>query len=161
MSKNNRIVLTPDRGVKVEGYLQSGSTVYPGMAMQYDPTQALIGNRQAWKLAAPGSDGALPAGPVIILTEDFLQGGTMTTVYGTAVGTHLFGWIPWPGCELNVLYLDIAGTADDHTAGELAIIKNNTGKFIATTGSPSYQPCMLLETITDPIADFLGWIIWR
>lgn len=161
MSKGNRIVLTPDRGWPVEGYLQSGQTVSPGMVMQYDPTQALIGNRQAWKIYVPGADGGAPAGPYIILREDFLQGKTMTDAYGTAVGTHLFGWIPLPGCELNVLYLDIAGTADDHAAGELGIVKNNSGKFIATTGSPASQPVMLMETVTDPIADFLGWVIWR
>lgn len=160
MSVGNRVVLTPDRGFPVEGYLASGETVYPGMCVQIDPTQSTIGNRFAWKIYDRDADGNNPAGPHIILTEDLLQGKTMSDAYATTSGTRLFGFIPQAGCELNLLLKDISGTGDDHTKGEILMVDDGTGKFIATTGSPEREPALLLETVTDPVADTMAHCVW-
>ena len=160
MSLGNRIVLTPDRGVDVEGYLASGETLYPGMCVQIDATQALQGNRLAWKIYDRDADGDHPVGPYIIVKEDILQGKSVSDAYATAAGTQLFGFIPWAGCELNLLLKDISGTGDDHPAGEILMVDDGTGKFIVTTGSPESEPALLLETVTDPVADTLAHCIW-
>ncbi len=157
MAKGNRIILTPDRGVKVEGIIASGETPSPGQIVQIDPTVAVQGNRFTWKLYNRDADGNRPAGPHIVLCEDIGQGKTTTDAY--AAGARAFGFIPWPGCELNVLFKNVAGTADDVAAGDLFIVDDDTGKVIVTTGSPECEPFMALEALTDPTADTLVWAI--
>ena len=88
-----------------------------------------------------------------------MAGQTMDTAY--AAGDRAFGYIPLPGDELNLLLGDVSGTADDHTKGEILIIDDGTGEFIATTGSPEEEVAQLLETITDPTADTLAWCVWQ
>lgn len=160
MSRRNKIVINPDpKGNKIEGFVAAGQTFYPGMAVVIDPTVALKNGRHTWKYFAPGSDGALPGGPICIVQENYLLGKQLSDSY--AAGERFFGYCPLPGDELNLLLADVAGTADDHAAGEVLIIKNASGKFIATTGSPAQKPATLLETITDPVADTLAWCIWN
>jgi hypothetical protein len=76
-------------------------------------------------------------------------------------GERLFLICPRAGDELNLLISNIAGTGDDHTAGEILIIDDTTGEFIATTGSPEEEVAQLQETITDPTADTLAWCTWQ
>lgn len=158
MSKGNRIVLTPDRGYPVEGIINAAETPKPGTCYQIDPTQAVQGNRNVWKVYTTGTDGARPKGPMIILTEDILQGKTMTDAY--AAGDRAFGFVPLPGCELNLLHLNVAGTADDVAAGDKLIVDDTTGKWFTTTGSPQTEPAMAMEAVVDPTADSLMWCIW-
>lgn len=159
MSRRNKILLEPDpKGKRIEGFVATGETFYPGMCVQMDPTVSLRGGRHTYKIYNRDADGNNPAGPHVIVLEDHLRGMVMTDSY--AAGNRFFGYCPLPGDELNLLIENIAGTADDHSAGEILMVNDGTGKFIATTGSPEKEPAMLLEAITDPTADTLGWCVW-
>jgi hypothetical protein len=158
MALGNRIILTPDRCEWVEGICGAGLSPKPGTVMEYDYSQATQGNRFVWRLYQPGADGGRPKGPLVIVTEDLLQGRTTSDAY--AAGERIFGAVPRVGCELNLLLLDVAGTADDHAKGELLIPKNNNGRWIATTGTPDIKPAVCNETVTDPVADTLIHALW-
>lgn len=157
-ARGNRIILTPDRGFWVEGIVNAGETFYPGMGVQMDPSQALQGGRHVHKIYNADADGGRPKGPIIIVTEDIKQGKNTGDSY--AAGERFQGFIPLPGCELNLLLENIAGTADDHAAGEILMLNDGTGKWIAATGSPETEPAMHLDTVTDPTADTLSWCVW-
>lgn len=158
MARGNRIVLTPDRGFKLEGIIATGETPKPGTILQIDPSVAVQGNRHTWKIYNRDADGDRPVGPFVVLCEDILQGKTTSDAY--AAGDRAFLFAPLPGCELNLLYANIAGTADDHALGEIGMVDDGTGKIIVTTGSPETEVCVLLEAITDPTADTLAWTMW-
>lgn len=159
MSRGNCIVVSANpKGHFVEGILGSGVTAYPGMVVQVDHSIEQIGGRNTWVLYNADADGGMPKGPYIILTEDALQGLTMETVL--TAGARVRGYIPLAGDELNLLLANIAGTGDDHTAGEMLIVDDTTGKFIATTGSPESECAQLHETVTDPTADSLRYCTW-
>lgn len=153
MSRRNKICLTPDRAIQVEGIINAAETPKPGTIVQIDPTQSMQQGRWVWKIFSRDADGDRPAGPLIVLTEDFGQGRTVDDAY--AAGERAFGIIPLPGCELNVLYKNVSGTGDDVVAGNLLIVDTGTGKVIVTTGSPETEPFMALEALTDPTADAL------
>lgn len=152
------IVSSEPRGRFVEGIIGAGLTPKPGTAMQLQPATSLVGGRHTWELCNLDADGGRPKGPIIILIEDKLQGRDYSTAY--AAGERAFGYIPAPGDELNLLLGDVSGTADAHTKGEVLIIDDGTGEFIATTGSPETEPAMLLETLSALTEDTLGWSIW-
>lgn len=159
MARGTKIVVSPfPKGHYVEGIIGAGLTPKPGTIMQLQPATALVGGRHTWELYNADADGGRPKGPIIVLTEDAYQGRTSSTAY--AAGDRAFGYIPLPGDELNLLVANIAGTADDHTKGEMLIIDDTTGLMIATTGSPETEVAQLLETITDPTADTLSWCQW-
>lgn len=158
MSRRNKIILTPDRGIPVQGIINAGETPYPGTVYQIDPTQSTRGGRHIWKVFTRGADGDRPAGPHIVLTEDRNQGKTISDAY--AAGEWAFGFIPFAGCELNLLFKNVSGTADDVVAGDLFIVDTTTGKMIVTTGTPECEVAMALEAVTDPTADTLVWSIW-
>ena len=139
-----------------EGIMASGQTPKPGTIMQIDYSVALVGGRHTWTPYSRDADGNRPKGPLIILTEDFLQGKTYDDAY--VAGTRCFGVVPLAGQEFNVLLDDISGTTDDHTKGEILIVDNETARLIATTGSPESEPFVLCETITDPTADTHAWV---
>jgi hypothetical protein len=155
MARGNSIVVTSNpRGVFMEGIIGAGLTPKPGTIMQIQIATALKGGRHTWELYAPGTSGAKPKGPLIVLREDPYQGKTVSDAY--AAGDRAFGYSPIAGEELNLLLEDIAGTADDHLLGEIVIPKTATGKLIATTGTPSVT-FLLKEAVTDPVADTLVW----
>jgi hypothetical protein len=161
MARGSEIIVYPGtepNGHFKEGIVNTGQTLYPGMVVQEDPTQALQGGRFVWKIYDADADGGRPKGELIIILADSLQGKTVNDPY--AAGDRCFGYVPCAGDELNLLILNIAGTADDHAAGEMLIPDDTTGKFIATTGSPELECAQLLETITDPVADTLAWCKW-
>ncbi len=162
MSRRNRIVLFPDRGVPFEGIIKTGETFYPGMIVQIDPTVALVDNKHTCKIFDRAADGDRPAGPFIVVCEDLKIGQTITDAYpvGSSALQRFVGFIPWPGAELNLLYKNVSGTADDVIAGDLLIVDDGTGKMIVTTGSPQCEPAMALEALTDPTADALLWCAW-
>lgn len=159
MARGNRILITPDRATRVEGIIAAGETPKPGQVVQIKAATALQGGRWNWEIYNADADGGNPKGPYIVLEEDFLQGKTAADAY--AAGDRAFGFHPHMGCEFNGLLLNIAGTADDHTKGEILIVDDTTGKFIATTGSPEDEVAQLNETITDPAADTLAWMTWQ
>lgn len=158
MARGTRIVVTPDVGKFEEGVVAAGQTFTPGMIVQSDPSVALQGGRHTYKLYDADLDGGRPKGKTVIVVEDRYQGKTVSDTY--AAGARFFGFTPWPGCEINLLLADVAGTGDDHAAGEVIIPKDTTGKWIATTGSPEMEPAKILETVTDPVADTLVWCEW-
>lgn len=141
-----------------EGFLATGETVYPGMVVQKDPTVALKGGRHTYKTYDVAADGGQPMGAHWIVLGDYYQGKTNDDAY--TAGSRLFLYCPLPGDELNVLVANLAGTADDHVAGEQLIVGDGTGKFIATAGTPARIVALLLESITDPTEDTLAWVEW-
>lgn len=160
MSRRNVICITPEKAIHVEGIIAAAITPKPGQVVQVDPSVALQDGRHTWKLYDADADGGNPKGPLIILTEDSLQGRLMTTAY--AAGERAFGVIPLPGCELNLLFGDIAGTGatSDVTAGNVLIPNDTDGKWLVTTGSPEIEPAMALETVADMTEDTLIWCQW-
>jgi Zn-dependent M28 family amino/carboxypeptidase len=157
MSRGNLIIVSSEpRGKFDEGYIATGQTPKPGVVMQVDYTVALKGGRFTWTPYNRDADGNHPAGPLAVLLNDYLRGIPVSTAY--AAGDRCFLYIPGAGDELNMLLGDVAGTADDHTIGELLIVNDGDGKLVATTGSPESEPFQLQETITDPTADTLAWV---
>jgi hypothetical protein len=155
---NEIIVTTNPLGVFTEGVIGAGLTPKPGTIMQIQPATALVGGRFTYEIYNADADGGRPKGPIYLLLEDNLQGRTVSDAY--AAGDWARFYTPLPGDELNLLIANIAGTADDHTKGEMLIIDDTTGLMIATTGSPETEVAQLLETITDPTADTLAWCLW-
>jgi hypothetical protein len=159
MARGSRIVVdTSRRGKTDEGYIGTGNTPKPGTILQIDPSVALKGGRPTYILYNADADGGRPKGPFFVLEEDALFGKTVSDAY--AAGDRCYVYTPLPGEEINLLVANIAGTGDDHTAGEMLIVDDTTGLMIATTGSPETEVAMLLETITDPTADTLAWCRW-
>ena len=152
------IVSAEPKGVHVEGIIATGQTPKPGTIMQLDVSVALNNGRHTWKIYDADADSGRPKGPYIVLIEDYLRGKTYDDAY--AAGDRAFGFIPYAGDEFNLRLLDIAGTGDDHTKGEMLIVDDTTGKLIATTGTPETEVAVLLETVTDPVADTLAWCQW-
>ena len=158
MSLGNRIILTPDRGYKMEGIINAGQTPKPGQIVQIDATQTAQGGRFVWKIYDRDADGDRPIGPFIVLCEDMLQGKTMTDAY--AAGERAFGFVPYAGCELNLLHLNVTGTADDVALGDLLTVDDGTGKVQVSTSTPETEVAVALEAETDPTADRLLWCMW-
>ena len=159
MSRRNGIIVSAEpRGRFVEGVVATGETFYPGMLVQPDISEALQGGRHVYEIYNADADGGRPKGAPVLVIENYLLGKLMTEPY--TAGERFFGYVPEAGEEYNLLLLNIAGTADDHTKGEMLIVDDTTGKFIATTGSPETEMAMLKETITDPTADTLAWCEW-
>lgn len=159
MARGNRIIVTADpKGNFLEGYIAAGETPKPGTILQIDPTVALKGGRHTWKIYNRDADGNHPLGPFAVLIEDLKQGKTTSDAF--VAGTRCQMYCPLPGDELNLLVANIAGTADDHAAGEILMVDDSTGMMIATTGTPESECAVLLEAITDPVADTLSWVMW-
>lgn len=164
MARGQCIFVSTGQGsepVETEGYVATGETFRPGMVVQRDPTVALKQGRHTYKIYNRDADGDQPAGAFWVVTEKLcgMRGEPMST--GTyAAGERVSLVAPLPGNELNLLISNIAGTGDDHTAGEILMVDDATGELVATTGSPETEVAQLLETITDPVADTLAWCQW-
>lgn len=159
MARGNEIIVSANpRGVFSEGYIAAGETPKPGTILQVQIATALKAGRFTYEIYNADADGGRPKGPFYVLLPDHLQGKTVTDAY--AAGDRCFLYTPLPGEELNLIIANIAGTADDHTKGEMLIVDDTTGKMIATTGTPETEVAQLLETITDPTADTLAWCLW-
>lgn len=162
MARGNCIVVTHNaQGRHTEAYVASGETHYPGMIVQIDPTVALKSGRHTAKIYNRDADGDRPLGPFMVCTEKFnssFLGKPLTEGYGA--GERASYYIPEPGDELNLLLKNLAGTADDHTAGEILMVDDGTGLLIATTGTPETEVAVLKENVTDPTSDTLAWCEW-
>lgn len=161
MAKGNEIIVTTEpKGVFAEGFVKTGETFYPGMIVQRDASEALIGGRHTYKTYDRAADGDQPQGAFWVVTNHLnaLQGKTASD--SIPAGERAMFYAPLPGDELNLLVENIAGTADDHALGEILMVNDGTGKLVATTGSPETEVAQLLEVITDPTADTLAWCEW-
>ena len=160
--RGNEIIVngTEPKGRFNEGYVGTGYTFYPGMAVQEDMSVALKGGRHTFKPYTRGADGKRPAGPIWIVTGllGALIGKTATD--SIPAGERVQVYCPVQGDELNLLLGDVAGTGDVHAAGEILIIDDTTGFFIATTGSPETGPAVLRESVAAPTANTLAWCGW-
>lgn len=155
MARGNDIIVTANPGGTFLEGVVSG-TPKPGTVMEILASTDLVGNRHTWRVYQPGTDGQQRL--IAVLLPDYAQGKLATDAYVSGDRCRLY--CPLPGEELNMLIADVAGTADDHTKGETMIVDTGTGKLIATTGSPQSEPFRLLETITDPTADQLAWVMY-
>lgn len=173
MAQGNRTVLTQARGCPVEGKIGPGFSTYtvaaassgivsvprPGVVVQINTVYGQEGGRWTWQQYDRGADGERPIGPHIILTEDLIQGNDMTISYAT--GVRASGWVPWAGCELNVLIRDSLGSGTNAIAlNDLLIVDDTTGKFLVTAGSPELEPAMALEASAQDGTDSIIWAIW-
>lgn len=147
------IITTNPQGRKLEGVVSG--TPYPGTVMEIQ-TPYYQGNRHLWRVYQPGTDGNQRI--VAVLIEDKLQGKLVTDAY--VDGTRCFLYVPQAGEELNMLFANISGTADDHPAGEVLMVDSGTGKLIVTTGTPESEPFINLVAVSDPTADFLNPCIY-
>jgi len=166
MKGTNQIIVTgAPKGTTDEGIVAAGETFAPGMIVQKDPTVALVGGKHTYKLYDRANDGDRPAGAYWVVTELLLteQGKAITdldTFDTYAAGDRVSVYAPLPGEQVNLLFKNVAGTADDVLAGDLLIADDGTSKVIVTTGSPQTEVAMSLEALTDPAADSLIWCEW-
>lgn len=149
-ARGNSIILTGHpRGVKVDCIISG--TPKPGTVMEIQ-TPFSQGGLHKMRVFQRGTDGQRAT--MYVLLEDDEQGQGIDVAYVDGKVGKVY--VPLAGEEMNMRYADVAGTADDHTALEFAIVKSGTGLLIATTGSPNREPFQILVAITDPIADFLA-----
>lgn len=158
MSLGNGIVLTTPMRGRFEECIISG-TPKPGTVMEVKNTAKIQGRftyEPAGTTAASGSRGMSADGdriPTPILLADTLQGKLATDAY--ADGDRGFLYWPVNGDEINVLYQNQSGTADDVAIGDKLIVDDGTGKLLVSTGSVESEPFQALEVVTDPTADQL------
>jgi hypothetical protein len=162
MAKGNSIIVSSEpKGVREECIISGTPT--PGVVMELKGATAAVGGRFTYEpagtTAAAGSKGMSADGdriPICVLTEDSLQGKLATTAY--ADGDRGFLYWPVNGEELNMLFQNASGTADDVLVGDKLIVDDGTGKLLVSTGSPECEPFGALEAITDPTVDQLFWV---
>lgn len=152
MARGSGIIVSAEpKGVFKEGIIGAGLTPKPGTIMQLQGATAEVGGRFTYELYAPGTDG--DRRQMLVLLHDPLQGRLATTAF--AAGDRCQLYVPANGEELNVLFGNASGTADDIAVGDMLIVDTGTGKVIRTTGSPESEPFQALEAIVDPVADQL------
>lgn len=162
--RDNKIVINvPARGKREEYIVKTGETHYVGMIVCIDPTESMVMGRFVWKIYNRAADGDNPAGPLAVVTEDYLRqqvvsGASPLPSY--TAGQRGFLYIPLPGDEINLCFANLSGTGDDHPAGEAAMVDDGTGKLIVETGSPKQVVAVTLEAVTDPTTDTLIWCMW-
>jgi hypothetical protein len=165
MSKGNSIIVSAQpRGVFKEGYIVG--TPKPGTLVVRVPAQTAVDDTGSWNYEPAGTTGATSGladamtadGDTIaigILLEDALQAKLMTDAYVTGDRCRIY--YPLPGEEVNVLFQNQSGTADDLGIGTQLLVDDGTGKVFKTTGSPQSKPFVCLEVVTDPSTDQLVW----
>jgi hypothetical protein len=162
MALGNEIVVTANpkgnfRQVKIDG------TPKPGTILTPKPGATIDANGIQEYEPAGVSTGLMTADgtriPIAILLSDDYQGKTAADAY--VDGNMATVYFPIAGDELNVLFLNETGTADDVVAGTtLLIVDDGTGKVIPTAGSPEAEPFLALESYTDPTADKLLHVLY-
>lgn len=125
----NEIVITAQpMGKRFEGTLTTGATPLPGTCVK-------LVTAGTWTIGCAAADGG--AGPVTILVEDRLQGGTTTQAYLDSARCFLY--TPMPGDVLQMLVKNLSGTGDTVALGALYGIEAASGKLIAN--SSFAMPC--------------------
>src|SRR5262245_10364868 len=167
MAKGNRIIVSAQPKGVFEEIFGSG-TPKPGTVMELKTGVALKGGRWTYEpagtTAASGSRGMAADGDriginVLLCFIDHAScppGKLATDAYAT--GEH--GAIYWPcnGEELNMLFFNQAGTADDVGINDKMIVDDGTGQVFVSTGSVESEPFLSLEALVDPTADALLWM---
>ena len=157
MARGGRIVVNPDaKGAYEWGHVATAEK--PGTVMQIDASVALKAGKHTWVPYNRAADGNRPAGPYAVIVEDLYNGRDATTAVEAGALCKLY--IPLPGDELNLLFGNASGTADDIALGDLLMVNDGDGKVIKATGSPEHTPAIALEAIVDPVADQLLWVRW-
>lgn len=166
MAKGNEIIVTANPKGHFEEVIVDG-TPKPGTVMVIKPGQtatSLSSQGGRWEYEPAGTtaaSGAMGMGadgnrvPIAVLLEDHLQGRLATTAY--VDGDRARVYYPIMGEELNMLKLDVSGTADDFAVGTPLIVDDGTGQVLISSGSPEAEPFISLEVLTDPTADQLVW----
>jgi hypothetical protein len=165
-AKGDTIIVTTNRtpsGIFREGRVKTGETHYPGMIVQEDRSVAEVEGVATFKIADIDADGTRPKGALFICTEilQIEQGRGIdpaNTANGIAAGEHAMYYSPRAGEQLNVIYKNVTGTADDVAAGDILIVDDGTGKLIVTTGSPEIEPFKAMTSLVDPTEDALLWV---
>jgi hypothetical protein len=157
MARGNRIVVNPDADGAYEwGFITTAEK--PGTVLQINPSVALKSGKHTWIVYTRDADGDHPKGPFAILVEDLFQARDATTA--VTAGDFAKMYIPLPGDELNLLYKNVAGTADDVAAGDILTVDSGTGKVQVSSATPETEVAVALEAIVDPTADQLLWCRW-
>lgn len=147
MAQGKSIVLNTDQqGVFLEG--TAGEIVSPGMLLGIEAATEPIGGRLTYEMATLGANGVRST--PIICDIDHLQGKINTDAY--AADSRVFGYVPAPGEEVNVLVKASAGAL---AIGDLLIAEDGTGLWIKTTGTPESEPFVVMETSGDVAANRL------
>lgn len=166
MAKGNRIVVTPHPRGRFEECIVSG-TPKPGTVMEYKTGSTDIGGRRnmeaAGTTAAAGSHGMNADGDniAICVLVCFADHAACPLAKGPtdAYADGERGAVYWPveGEELNVLFMNQSGTADDVAVDDKLIVDDGTGKVFKSTGTVESEPFQANEAIVDPTADQLLW----
>lgn len=152
MSLGQEIIVSSEpKGIFLEGIIEG--TPKPGTLMEVKPSTEPreSGAGYTFRVYQPGTNGERR--PVMVLQPDFPQGKLATDAYVTGSWGKVY--LPIMGELLNVLLKDISGTGDDFAIGAPLIAESGSGKLLATTGSPESEPFIVMETVTDPVADHL------
>ncbi len=162
MAKGSNIIVSSYSDGKFFEGIISG-TPKPGTIMEMT-TAAPVNGVFTYQVSSRASGAK---GPIWVLLGDKLQGKLeVGALLGTALGaspgdayvtgTRGFLYAPEMGDELNLLVASVAGTADDVAIGDLFGVQTATGKLIANSSYTS-APFQALETITDPVTDYMLW----
>lgn len=169
MAKGNRIIVTPDPRGQFERITVSG-TPKPGTCMEFKPGTTMQNGRYTYEAygttAASGSHGVSASGDrtgvcVLLCFADNAEcppGKGPTDAYVSGDNGCVY-W-PLPGENLNVLFKDTAGTADDIAVDDKMIIDDGSGKVLKSTGSVESEPFNAREALVDPVADQLLWCVF-
>lgn len=157
MAKGARVIVSSEpRGITRAFFVSTGEK--PGTIMQVDTATALKSGRNTLVVYNRDADGDRPKGALWVLLEDSGQGKTLTDAY--TAGDMCEAYAPEHGDQLNLLYQNESGTADDVAAGDQFMVKDGTGKVTLTTGTPETEVAVALEALTDPTADTHVWSEW-
>lgn len=160
MSMGNNVVVISPHGRKLESII-SGA-LQPGIVVQIQAATEPVNGRhtyEAYNRTGVGAGGA--PWPIIVLDIDSYQGKTRDDAYATA--TRAFMWGPVPCDEFNMIIANISGTTDDYAIGDPLQVVDGTGKLQdAHGGTAQYLslPFVLLETVTDPTADYFAHVMF-
>lgn len=169
MAKGNRIIVTPHPRGRFEEVIVNG-TPLPGTCMEYKPSSTDVGGRRnfepAGTTAAAGSHGMNADGDniavcVLLCFADHAAcppGKGPTDAYVTLDRGAVY--YPVEGEELNVLFQNAAGTADDIAIDDKMIVDDGTGKVLKSTGTVESEPFQAREAIVDPTADQLLYCMY-
>jgi hypothetical protein len=160
--RGSTILVSAEPKGRFEGIIVSG-TPKPGTCMIPTSANVSVGvGRSTYSARTGYLDGA--RGPVAVLLEDSLQGGTVTQAYVSGA----WGMIYWPqaGDELNMIldYQPATGTGGEEFVGALLEIVGASGKLQAKgtwntpAGAHVSAPFEQLEQLGVALAaDYLLW----
>lgn len=151
MAKGNKIVVSSNPKGVFQDVIISG-TPKPGTVMQIKAATEPVEGMFTMEVFNQAGDGT--HAETAVLVEDDKQGKTATQAY--VDGTVGQVYFPAHGEELNMLFQNQSGTADDIAIGDRFEVDDGTGLMIAeATGTAKFKA---LETVTDPTADQLVWM---